>query len=501
MNKLKIILFTIFPFVFLRGQGQSIEKTVDSLLTKLHLEEGFDGNVMVTEKGHVLYQKSFGYAVAESNELLTDKTIFSLASVSKMFTGVAAIKLVEQGKLRLDEDLQKYFPDLLYEHITIYNLLTHTSGLEEYFAPSVRNALGDKPTNTEIEKIYSKAHLKEKFPPDSNWSYSNTNFMLLALIIEKASGMSYPSFLKQYIFKPAKMGSSFVLKKNAPASKKNDIAAIYNYPSFLSVNPINVDSITAAKKYYAIIENSYGDGSIFSTIGDLFRFHEALIRGKILNAKSQQLLYAPVILPNGKSYEAGNANADYSSGYGLGCQVSRDTSLGKIIWHTGSNPGTLTFFMRNITRDQCVIILNNNWYRGTFHLGGSIMNIINGRKLQLMASSLARKIGKEYTLNGPDSAIHLLDSLKGEKDYHIGLLEMNQLGYDLLAIKDYKSAIAVFTVNTDTYPTNGDIWDSLAEAYLKNGEKEKAIKLYQKSVELNPNNEGGKKALEELLKK
>jgi len=189
------------------------------------------------------------------------------------------------------------------------------------------------------------------------------------------------------------------------------------------------------------------------------------------------MIYTTAILPDGKTYEAGNANADYSSGYGLGCQLAKDSGIGKIIWHTGSNPGTLTFFIRNITRDQCVIVLNNNWYRGTFHLGGSIMNIINDRQVQLLPSSLARKIGQEYTSHGPDTALDLLANLKDGKDYHIGLVEMNQLGYDLLPKKDTRTAIEVFKVNTITYPTSGDVWDSLAEAYYNAGDKENAINI------------------------
>ena len=499
MGKSKLLIIApALLMTALNVYSQSKIHRIDSLLTSLHEKQGFDGNILVTQKGKILYQKSFGYAVAETSEALTNESIFSLASVSKMFTGIALMKLVELGKLKLTDDLQLYLPDLPYEHITIYNLLTHTSGLEEYFAPPVRNKLGPEPTNPDIEKAYVQAQLKTKFPPGTNWSYCNTNFMLLALIIEKASGIPYPEFLKRYIFEPAGMKHGFVLAKNAPVHLRKQIAAIYNYPDFLSVHAINVDSIAPARKYYSIIRNSYGDGSVFSTTGDLFQLHQALERGKILSKNSQQIVYSPVTLPDGKEYESGNANPDYGSGYGLGCQIAKDSSIGKIIWHTGSNPGILTFFMRNITRDQCVIILNNNWYRGTFHLGGSIMNILNDRAPQLLPASLARKIGQEYTLHGADSALKLLAVLKDGRDYHIGLLEMNELGYNLLSKNDYLTAIEIFKVNTQTYPTNGDIWDSLAEGYYRAGDLEEAVKDYEKSIQLNPNNESGKQMLNKI---
>jgi len=505
MRKVKLAVIVFALLIAVPGAfAQNKTGLIDSLLTSLHEKEDFDGKVLISEKGKILYQKSFGYAVKEYGNILTGETVFSLASVSKMFTGIAIMKLVEQGKLKLSDDLQVYFTDLSYEHITIYNLLTHTSGLEEYFAPAVRNTLGPGPTNSDIEKAYARANLKAKFPAGTNWSYCNTNFMLLALIIEKASGISYPEYLKHYIFEPAGMKHSFVLAKNAPERLGKQIAAIYNYADFVAVRPVNVDSIPPARKYYSIIKNSYGDGSVFSTAGDLFLFHKALERGKILSKRDLQTVYTPVNLPGGKTYEAGNANADYSSGYGLGCQVAKDSSSGKIIWHTGSNPGTLIFFMRNITRNQCVIILNNNWYRGTFHLGGSIMNILDGRPIQLLPPSLARKIGQEYTLHGREASLRLLATLKNGKEYHIGLLEMNELGYNLLAKNDTEAAIEVFKVNTQAYPTNGDIWDSLAEAYYKAGNLDEASRDYEKSVSLNPGNENGKQMLkkikEEMLK-
>jgi CubicO group peptidase (beta-lactamase class C family) len=480
------------------GYTQDKLATIDSLITKLYLEQGFDGNVLIADKGHVIYEKSFGYANVKGKIPLTANSIFNLASVSKVFTSVAIMKLAELGKINLTDDLQQYFPDLPYEHITIYHLLTHTSGLEDFMADPVRNGLTSSPSNGDIEKTYGIVHLPLKFPPGSNWSYSNTNFLLLALIIEKASGMSYPEFIKQYIFHVAKMEHSFVLLKNAAPKLRNLVADIYYYPDFLTAHPVIVDSIPMAKMQYALIENSYGDGGIFSTTADLFRFQQALLQGKILSVKSQQIMYSPVMLPNGKTYQAGNANPDYNSNYGLGWIVAKDSTTGKIAWHSGADPGLLTFFMQNITKDQCVVVLNNNWYRGTYHLGGTLMNILNNKPLQLMAPSLARKIGQEYAIYGADSAIRLLGVLKKGKDYHIGFLEMNGLGYDLLGRNDTKTAIEIFKVNTEQYPNSGDVWDSLAEAYYKAGDRETAIKDYEKSIALDPNNENGKKMLRKI---
>jgi CubicO group peptidase (beta-lactamase class C family) len=499
MKKLTFVCFVLITIANVRNTyAQHQLTTIDSLITKLHREEGFDGNILIADKGRIIYQKSFGYANTATNTFLTKDAIFNLASVSKIFTAVATMQLVEQGKIRLTDDLQLYFPDLPYAHITIYNLLTHTSGLEDYMADPVRNALSQHPDNAEIEKVFASVHLKTKFTPGSNWSYSNTNFVLLALITEKTSGMTYPEYLKRYIFSPAKMEHSFVLAENASPGLKSMLAGIYYYPDFLTAHPVNVDFIPMAKMQYALVENSYGDGGVFSTTGDLFRFQQALLKNKILSKETQEMMYFPVTLPEGKTYVAGNANPDYNSNYGLGWMVAKDSTKGKIVWHSGADPGMLTFFMQNITKDQCVVVLNNNWYRGAYHLGGSLMNMLNDRPMQLMAPSLARKIGQEYTLHGANAALKLLDTLKTGKDYHVGFLEMNELGYNLLAKNDTRTAIEVFKVNTETYPNSGDVWDSLAEAYYKAGDKENAIKDYEKSILLDPHNESGKNMLKKI---
>jgi CubicO group peptidase (beta-lactamase class C family) len=478
--------------------AQKPAAAVDSLLTRLHLEQGFDGNVLIADHGHIIYQRSFGLANAANGQPLTKDNLFNLASVSKIFTAIAVMQLVEAGKLRLTDNLQTFFPDMLYAPITIYNLLNHTSGLIDFEADPVRNALSSHPDNAEIERVFAKVHLPARFPPGADWGYSNTNYLLLALIVEKVSGLSYPEYIKQHIFIPAKMKRSFVLFKNIPPTDQRQVTHLYYYPDILALHPANVDSIPMARAANALSENSYGDGGVFSTTGDLFRFHQALQEGRLLDRKSQAIMYAPVILRGNKNYEVGNANPDYSSGYGLGWMVARDSSRGKVVWHSGADPGVLTFLMRNIDRDQCVIVLNNNWYRGTYHLGGSLMNMLNNRPMQLMALSLARMIGQEYSLHGAAAALTLLSSLKNDKGYHIGFLEMNELGYDLLAKNDTQTAIAVLRVNTETYPKSGDVWDSLAEAYYKAGDKESAVADYQKSIQLDPHNENGKKMLTKI---
>jgi len=141
--------------------------------------------------------------------------------------------------------------------------------------------------------------------------------------------MTYPAFISKYIFVPAGMDHSFVLADNAPPSLRNDIVSLYYYPDLLSIQTENVDSIPFARMYYSILGNTYGSDGVYSTTADLFKFHLALQCGKILKKATLKKMYTPARLPGGRGYEAGNANSDYSSGYGLGWVLTRQRG-GKI---------------------------------------------------------------------------------------------------------------------------------------------------------------------------
>ena len=474
------------------GRAQYPVSSIDSLVRRVQEDQGFEGNVLVADHGRIVYEKSIGAG-------LSANSVFDLASVSKAFTAVAIMQLVEAGKLSLADNIYQFFPNLPYKGVNVWHLLTHTSGLEDYLAGSVRTVAGlDKPTDAETEDAYGFVHPPLRFYPDSNWSYSNTNYLLLAMIVEKVSGETFPDYVQAHIFDPAGMIHSYVLRKNVPRYTESGVVVPRYYPDYFALRPVRVDSIPFARRYYSLIDNTYGDGGIFSTAGDLFKFFRALQKGVLLEPIAMKQMYSEAPLLNFADYEAGNAGSNYSSEYGMGWLVATDHSHGKIVWHSGSNPGTLTFFMQNVTRDQCVIVLNDNWYKGTYHLGGSIMSILDGRPEELLPPSLARKVGQAYTLYGADTAIALLNRLKTSPDYHVALQEMNDLGYGLLNRGDTRTAIAVFRVNAAEYPQSSDAWDSLAEACYKAGDRVEAAGDYKRSLQLNPRDENGRAMLEKI---
>lgn len=492
---LSVALVVLLPIF---GNAQNPVQSVDSILEKLNREGDFSGNVLISEQGKIIYEKSFGFANYENKTPLTPNTIFSVGSITKIFTAAAILKLKEQSKLNLDDFVTKYLPNLPYKDMTVRHLLSHTSGLPEYQSEEViREIEGRGVNNVELEKVFARLNLKEDFEPGSRWEYSNTNFIMLALIVEKVSGKSYPLYLQENVFKPARMKRTFVLKSNIPDRFKEDIADGYRSASFVSDADSNISSLRGALAYYKTVGNLYGAGGIYSTVRDLYKFHRALQENKILKKQTLAEMYAPAKLKGDQDFSA-LRNTNYESKYGFGWFTANDNSAGKIVYHPGGTVGFVSYFLRNITKDQCVVILTNNETL-KHYTPSAVMRILNNQPYKLDNKSLAKALGKEYLRRGLEGTRKLFGELKNNPDYSFREGEMNDLGYQLmLDKKDMEAAIEILKINAEKFPESFNVWDSLGEIYYKAGNREEAVKNYEKSLQLNPKNEEGKQMLEKI---
>lgn len=488
-----VVLLSVF------SAAQNPVQTIDSVLDKLNRDDGFSGNVLISEKGKIIYEKSFGFANYENAVPLTENTIFPIGSITKTFTAVAILKLEEQGRLKLDEAITKYLPDLPYKNMTLRHLLSHTSGLPEYQSEAVIKEIEDKGiNNAELENVFARLNLKGDFEPGSKWQYSNTNFIFLALIVEKASGKSYSQFLRENIFQPAQMKNSFVLKTGIPEQFKKNIADGYRSMNFVAAADTNIADIRGARSFYATVSNLYGAGGIYSTVRDIDKFHNALRTNKILKKQTLAEMYSPGTV-GGKEYFT-LRNTNYESEYGLGWFAAKDDSAGKIVFHSGGAVGFVSYFLRNLTKDQCVIILTNNELVRHYTPTG-VMRILNNQPYKLDDKSLAKTLGKEYNRRGIEGAKKLFNELKNNQHYNFREGEMNALGYQLMLDKeDAKAAIEILKINAEKFPESFNVWDSLGEIYYKSGNKEQAVRNYEKSLQLNPDNKEGKQMLEKIKK-
>jgi len=295
---LRIFLCLIGLFLFLplsHGQNWTIE--LDSALRRLDRDGFFDGQVLIAEEGEIRYAKSFG--TTKQDEEIKGKTPLKVYSVGKSFTAVAILQLLERGKLSLSDPLTKYFPDLPYEEVTIDHLLHMTSGLPRLLAL----ALNERDT-TQILTNKDILDLMEAFRPEAatpgqSFRYNNTNYILLASIVERVSGQAFATYLKEHIFDPAGMYNSY-----------ESVPAIF---SSLRKKGVNADNFFQGS----------GAGTVFTTAYDLYQYDQALYTERLLSEWSKAILFGLPDLPKGNE-----------SNYACGWRVE-ESAQGTVYYHVG----------------------------------------------------------------------------------------------------------------------------------------------------------------------
>lgn len=458
MKKNITIFFTLLftSIVFSQQKAQKI----DSLLTMLHNQNQFNGNVLVLNKGKEIFNKSYGYSNFETKEKLNSNSVFELASVSKQFTAMGIVLLKEQGKLKYEDDFTKYIPELsFYKGITIKNLLNHTSGLKDYM--SLANKKWDKSkiaTNKDIIELMSKSKDTLYFKTGSQFSYSNTGYLLLASIIEKVSGKSYEDFLKENIFIPLKMNNTFVLNRRYKPVKLTNYA--YGYVEDHNKNKVHPDSLKYLD-FIIYLDGIYGDGMVNSTVNDLVLWHKALKNNTLI---SKEVFNEITTL---EKFENSKENT-----YSFGWRLKKDDD-DFVMSHSGSWPGYKTYISRDIKNDNTIIILTN--FNNSVAPLKNINEVIEGKPL-------TEVFKKEIKL-----PVKILNSYKGE------YLEKDEKGESIITLKIDKNAL-IFTSTNQKYPihfypsSKNEFFNkgggSIAIAFEKTSDGKEKIKLFQRGKEI-----------------
>lgn len=347
--KIKAVILFAFVCAAQFSFAQKKDKQLDSLFTSLYKSGKFNGNVLIAEKGNIVFEKSYGLANEEKKQELQPDFIFELASCSKQFTAMGIMILKEQGKLQLDDKINKYIPELAtYNNVSIRNLLHHTGGLPDYM--ELMDSLFDKSNianNIDIIALFAKHQPKVLFPPNTKYQYSNTGYALLASVIENASGISYADFLQKNIFDPLKMENTFVYTRRYAPKSVEKYAFGYVYSDSLHENVL--PDVLAETNMVVWLDGIVGDGCVNSNVEDLLKWDRALYTNKLLSAEGMKTLFE------------GETLLDKTvTKYGLGWMVTNSKDFGKIVNHTGGWPGYKTFIERHITNDKTIIILQNH---------------------------------------------------------------------------------------------------------------------------------------------
>lgn len=306
---------------------QAFQAKADQFVSGLARQKGFQGVVLVARDGQVLFQKGYGNAVQGWDIGNTPDTKFELASLTKQFTGAAILLLAQAGKLDIDAPVSRYYrqaPDS-WRSITIKQLITHTSGIPNNDLNDFNKGLCVPYTTDELIATFRSRPLK--FEPGTKWVYTNTEYYLLAYIIESVSGETYVDFLTHHVFQPLAMNAS-------------------GFAPTLAIIPQMAegyarDGKSLRHRDYFDRSLEIGAGGVYSTVSDMLRWNEALNAGKLLNRKSLDLMFTPS--------SPGN--------YGFGWFIEKQPR--SKAYHEGSDPGFAAFEIRYPEQNVFVIVLAN----------------------------------------------------------------------------------------------------------------------------------------------
>ena len=336
--------------------------TMENLARALQEKDGFNGAWLYAENGEIVSKGALGFRDPENTLPITEDTIFQLASVSKTFTSAAVMLLMRQSLLSPEDRITKFFPELAaYEGVTVRHLLNHTSGIPDYFDDGdwfIRIWKEEKrvPGNDEILRFLRETKAKPYFAPGEGLHYSNTGYNLLALLVERLSGVPYEDFLQKNIFEPAGMGSTRCchIRRDGIPFENFARATVFEDGKYVA----DVDS--AEDGDVVAFDGLNGDDYVYTNIFDMLRWDRALREGKVLTSEEQQIMYTPGRLNNGEDavYDEGDG-----LGYGFGWGVEHDEKYGLIVSHSGGMPGVATWFERFIDADRVLVILANRDYR------------------------------------------------------------------------------------------------------------------------------------------
>lgn len=499
----KNIFICCLLFTVISVSAQSKRQAIDQYFKALVKNQQFSGSVLVVEDNKIVYENTFGYADMLKRTPLTKNISFPVASISKLFTATAILQLKEKGLLRVSDPVVMHLSGFPYTGITIRHLLSHTSGLPPY------NAFFDKfrkeqPGKTFTNSDFMAGVLSNKqtliYQPGEKGNYDNINYLVLALIIEKVSGETYENYISKHILRPAGMNATsyFPLTGQFNQAEIKNYAYPHVFLRLYDTVPVRSNTIPYVREYW----HSYGFNGFadyVSTISDLWKFDKAIRSNKLLKQETLDEAYMPVALNNG------NSNPEL---FGLGWEVEQDSSSGKMVYHSGAAMGLSSNLLRNLKKNQTVIIFDNMHFNAHEN-AGNIMRLLNGRKVDMPRRSIAKVYGSVLLSKGAVAAREVLENLRKDSvNYYLSEDEMNSLGYDFIGNANpyhlpekhfIREAVETMKTMVALFPNSWNAYDSYAEALLADGQKQEAIKMYQQSLQLNPDNGNAKKVLEKLL--
>jgi len=470
--KINVILIA-FLFASTLVISQNKADQIDDLISKYTEYGKFNGSALVARDGKIIFKKGYGMANMEWDIPNAPDTKHRLGSITKQFTAMLILQLANEGKIDLNKPVNAYLPDYSEvngDKITTHHLLTHTAGIPNYTA--FPRFFQDESRNpyTPDEFVEKFADSTLEFTPGEKFSYSNSGYFLLGVLVEKITAKSYEDVLQEKIFIPIGMNNSGfdhhdeIMKNRATGYEKNGNSYV--------------------NSAYLDMSIPYAAGSLYSTTEDLLLWDQALYTDTLLPKKYMDLYFKPQIPAFGNSH--------YAYGWGVGkSQIGKSKDSVATIGHGGGINGFNTLITRMPTDRTLVVLLNNTGGAPLNSITKAISGILYDKPYDMPKQSVANSLLSIIRQKGLESGLAHYNTIKDSEGYALSENEMNNTGYELLQSGKVDEATAVFKLIVNAFPKSSNAYDSYAEGLMTQGKNDLAIVNYKKSVELNPANQNG----------
>jgi CubicO group peptidase (beta-lactamase class C family) len=451
----------ILAFTGALNPNENAADAIDSLMSTYHSQHEFNGSVLVAKSGQVIYQKGFGYANLTTEQLNTPQTRFRLASLTKQFTAVLVLKLVDQGKLQLDDVITDHLPEFRQDtgsKITLHQLLQHTSGIPSYGRNKtyMRNQAHQPVQVAEFIQTHCSGDLD--FEPGTQARYSNSGYFLLGAIIEKVTGMPFGEAIEVHLLKPLNLQQTGY--DDGSHSSENHALGYRQIGGKLeSAKTINVSVAFAA-------------GGLYSTVADLYKWDRALYSGQLLPANILQQMLTP-------------NQAHFGYGVRTGKVPLENHEQKTFVAHGGGLFGFSHYMMRIMEDDHLIVMLCNGGRR-PFQAEQNILKILYDLPVEQPKPS-AVDAALELVQQGElEKALKKMRKLKRKGHHRFDLKDFDRMGTLLLDQGDHPFAINLYTLQTMVVPNSGMAHQDLGKAHLVAQNISAAIASFKQAVTLDP---------------
>lgn len=460
---IKAIFFAALlqPIVVKSQSLESLVSPIRSHLKNLEKENNLSGVVLIAKNGKPIYREAFGFSNLPDSIKNKPDTKFNLASINKMFTAVAVMRLVESGKISLQDKVGKYLLDYpnkaVADSVTIHQLLTHTSGMSSFWEEYDKLAKVNFKTVSDYLPLFVDKKLA--FAPGSGFLYSNSGYMVLGLIIEKLSGQNYFDFVKEHIYKPAKMMNTdaYELDKVIPNLATGYTMSLEEPGQWKNNTFLNPTKGTPA-------------GGGYSTADDLLSFANALQNNILLSKENTALCTSGKV-----NYRAGM--------YGYGFEENTIDGH-RIIGHTGGHDGVASEIMIYPDLSYTVVILTNGEVENYWEVSNLIKKQLVGSSPSIDNFFYTKDIVKTVSNKGYEAGIKEIEQNLGKYSLRENLIE--RYGFKLLFEKKTNQAIDLFKLNLHFFPNSTYGYYNISEAYRVSGQKKQAIEYLKLYIQKEP---------------